>query len=170
MKTKREVTRLSSATRPTAAICARPRRTGLRDRRRQARGRSTLRWRLRVAHQRQDHTAAGGAAISRLAEGRKPIPANQGGDADAADLPFLRRRDTGPRILFFPRARHAEVPGRPVAPSRHCAGMENASARSRSPATCAHPPPGPRLAGPHRRLEAERPSVLPRPHRAAATR
>ena len=78
--------------------------------------------------------------------------------------------DTGPRILFFPRARHAEVPGRPVAPSWHCAGMEDPSARSRSPATCAHPPPGQRLAGPHRRLEADRRSVLPRPHRAAATR
>ena len=54
--------------------------------------------------------------------------------------------------------------------ARHCAGMEDPSARSRSPATCAHPPPGPRLAGPHRRLEADRRSVLPRPHSAAATR
>ena len=45
----------------------------------------------------------------------------------AADLPFLRRRDTGPRVLFFPRARHAEVSGRPVAPGWHCAGMEDAA-------------------------------------------
>jgi len=50
-----------------------------------ARQGGSLRWRLRVAHQRQDHAAAGGAAISQLAEGRKPVPANQGRDADAAD-------------------------------------------------------------------------------------
>src|SRR5271157_6065758 len=60
--------------------------------------------------------------------------------------------------------------GRPVALGWHCAGMEDASARSRSPATGAHPPSGQRLDGPHRRLEADRRSVPPRPHRAAATR
>ena len=87
-------------------------RAGLRDRRRQARRGSTLRWHLRVAHQRQDHAAAGGAAISRFAAGRKPLPANQGDHAHAADLPFLRRRHTRPRLLFLPRARHAEVPRR----------------------------------------------------------
>ena len=73
-------------------------------------------------------------------------------------------------FMFFPRARHAEVPGRSVAPGWHRAGMEDASAPSRSPATDAHSPSGQRLACPHRRREADRRSVPPRPRGAAAAR
>ena len=72
--------------------------------------------------------APGGPTMSRLAEGREPVPANRGSNTDTADLPFLRRRDTRPRILFFPHARHAEVPRRSVAPGSHRAGIEDASA------------------------------------------
>ena len=46
----------------------------------------------------------------------------------------------------------------------------DASARPRSPAACTHPPSRQRLAGAHRRLQADRRSVLSRPYRAAATR
>src|ERR1035437_2648203 len=89
---------------------------------------------------------------------------------DAADLPFLRRRNPGACILFVPSPCHAEMPGRLVTRGRHHAGMEDASARPRSPAACTHPPSRQRLAGAHRRLQADRRSVLSRPYRAAATR
>src|SRR5262249_9594246 len=63
--------------------------TGVRDRCRQACGGSPLRWHPRVAHQRQDHAAAGSPALPRFAHGREPVLANQGGDAHATDLSFF---------------------------------------------------------------------------------
>jgi len=81
-------------------------------------------------------------AIPRPAEGREPVLANQGGDADAADLSFLRCGDPRTRILFVSGARHAEIPGGPVTPGRRRAGMEEPAARSRSPAAGPHPPSG----------------------------
>ena len=58
----------------------------------------------------------------------------------------------------------------PVTPGRRHPGMEDPSARPRSPAACAHPPSRQRLAGAHRCLQADRRSVPPRSHRAAAAR
>ena len=122
-----------------------------RDRRRQARRRGALRRNLRPAHQRQGHAAAGGAALSRSSPSRGALPQNQGDHAHAADLPFLRRRHTRACLLFLPGAFDAEASRRSRAPSRPRLRMEGPLARSRPPATPAHPPPRRRLAGARRR-------------------
>ena len=86
-----------------------------------------------------------------LAAGREPVLANQGGDAHAADLPFLRRRDPRPRVLLVPGAGDAEASRRSHARSRRRARMEGSAARSRPPEPSAHPPSRRRLAGAQRR-------------------
>jgi hypothetical protein len=85
---------------------------------------------LRSTHQRKDHAAAGGPAISRLAEGPKPVLANKGRDAVAADLSFLRCGDPRTRILFVLGACHA----RPAScrNGRACCAISIACSRSAS--------------------------------------
>ena len=92
---------------------------------------------------------AGSVALSRSAPGRGPLPPNQGDYAHPADLPFLRRRHPRPRLLLLPGAVDAEASRRPRPPGRPRAGMEGAVARSRPPATGAHPLPSRRLARAH---------------------
>ena len=69
-----------------------------------------------------------------------------------ADLPLLRRGDPWSRVLLVPGTAAAKAPGRSCA-DRWCnPRMENAIARSRSPAATAHSPSPGRLACPHRCL------------------
>ena len=142
----------------------------IRDRRRQARRGGALRRNLRLAHQRQGDAFAGGAALPRSPPGRGPLPPDQGDHAHPADLPFLRRRHPRPRLLLLPGAVDAKASRRPRPPGRPRAGMEGPPARSRPPATGAHPLPSRRLARAHRR-RAERDQALQmRPCRPAAAR
>src|SRR5215475_4381163 len=92
------------------------------------------------------------------------------GEGGATDLSFFRRRHSRSRLLFVPGPDHAEIPGRPLPRGRRRVGMEDPSARSRSPAAAAHPPSRQPLAGADRRCQADRGSVPPRSHRAAAAR
>ena len=88
---------------------------------------------------------------ARSSPSRGALPQNQGDHAHAADLPFLRRRHTRACLLFLPGAFDAEASRRSRAPSRPRLRMEGPLARSRPPATPAHPPPRRRLAGACRR-------------------
>jgi hypothetical protein len=146
------------------------RRAVIRDRRRQARRRGALRRHLRPAHQRQGDAAAGGAALSRSSPSRGPLPADQGDHAHPADLPFLRRRYPRTCLLFLPGAFDAEAAPRSDARGRPRAGMEGPLARSRPPATGAHPLPSRRLARAHRRRARCDQALQMRPCRPAIPR
>ena len=146
------------------------RRPLIRDRRRQARRRGALRRDLRLAHQRQGDSSAGGPALPRSAPGRGPLSPDQGDHAHPADLPFLRRRHPRSRLLLLPGAVDAEASRRPRPPGRLRAGMERPPARSRSPRPGAHPPPQRRLARAHRRRLRCDQTLQMRPCRPTAAR
>src|SRR4051794_10751282 len=84
---------------------------GLRDRPRQARRGGALRRPVRAAHQRPDHAPAGGPALPRPDPGGAALPHRQGADAHTADLPFIRCRHPGPRVLLLSCARPAQGAG-----------------------------------------------------------
>src|SRR5215472_3094338 len=93
----------------------------------QARRGGSLRWRLCVAHNAKITPLQ---AVLRYRNLLK------------VENLFLRTKAvmrTRPRLLFFLGADYAEIPGRPVMPGRRHPGMEDPSARPRSPAACAHP-------------------------------
>ncbi len=113
---------------------------------------------------------AGGAALSRSAPGRGPLPPDQGDHAHPADLPFLRRRHPRPCLLLLPGAVDAEASRRPRPPGRPRAGMEGTAARSRPPAAGAHPLPSRRLARAHRRRARRDQAFQMRPCRLAVPR